>query len=221
MGMILLLATISGCKKDDDKPEPTPKATDADGNVYNSVRIGEQIWMAENLRTTKYSDGTPIPEVTGNSEWASLTTPAFCWYANEKATYGSKYGALYNFYAVNTGNLCPVGWHIPSNEEFQQLADYLGGDAVAGSKLKDKDSLYWAGPDTLATNETGFSARPGGYRNENNGDFALMGTHGFWWSTKTHSTTNAWNWIVEKNQNNLHTLNHSRKRGYSVRCIKD
>lgn len=149
---------------------------DIDGNIYNTIAIGSQIWMKENLRTTKYNDGTSIPLVTNSTEWASITL-GYCWYNNDPANYKSTYGALYNFLAVcsiyNGGkNICPTGWHVPSYDEWVTLALYLDPNAiqfyntissVAGGKLKESGTDHWQSPNFGATNETGFTALPGGY----------------------------------------------------------
>ena len=110
----------------------TPNVVDIDGNVYHTVTIGTQVWMVENLKTTKYNDGTAIPLVTDNTAWGALTTPGYCWYNNDSATYKNTYGALYNWYAVNTGKLAPTGWHVPTDSEWTVLTTYLGGQSVAG-----------------------------------------------------------------------------------------
>src|SRR5674476_633708 len=110
--------------------------TDIEGNVYHTVKIGTQTWMVENLKTTKYKDGTAIPLVTDNKVWINLPTPAYCWYDNDATTYKNTYGALYNWYAVNTGKLAPTGWHIPTDAEWTTLQNYVGGELVAGDKMK-------------------------------------------------------------------------------------
>ena len=137
--------------------------TDIDGNVYQTVTIGTQVWMVENLKTTRYIDGTAIPLDTNSSTWGGLTTPGYCWY-NDSAIYGNTYGALYNWYAVNTGKLAPAGWHVPTDSEWTVLTTYLGGETVAGGKLKDTGTTYWQSPNTGATNASGFLALPGGFR---------------------------------------------------------
>ena len=117
--------------------------TDDDGNVYHSVTIGTQVWMVENLKTTKYNDGTSIPLVTDATDWHNLLTPGYCWNNNDEATYKATYGALYNWYTVNTGNLCPTGWHVPGDAEWTTLTTYLGGEDVAGGKLKEVGITHW------------------------------------------------------------------------------
>jgi uncharacterized protein (TIGR02145 family) len=150
----------------------TPPVTDGDGNVYNTVTIGTQIWMKGNLKTMKFNYGTSIPNVTDNTTWAGLTSAAYCWYNNDAATYKTTYGALYNWYAVDVAsndgkNVCPAGWHIPSDAEWTTLTDYLGGASVAGSKLKETGTTHWLSPNTGATNESGFTALPGGGHSRN------------------------------------------------------
>ncbi|MBU3714493.1 MAG: hypothetical protein FGM46_06040, partial [Ferruginibacter sp.] len=150
---------------------PVPSVTDIDGNVYPIVTIGTQIWMAENLRTTKYRDGSNIPLVTDNTQWASnwnnqnpLQQPMMCWYNNDKTTYvNNKMGALYNWYAINPAtngnkNVCPVGWHVPTDAEWTTLTDFLGSTSVAGGKMKSTGTQYWLSPNTGATNSSSWSA---------------------------------------------------------------
>ena len=158
----------------------TQGVTDYDGNHYSSVLIGSQIWMAENLKTIKYNDGTAIPLVTDATEWSNLTTHGYCWYNNDEATYGDTYGALYNWYTVETGNLCPTGWHVPTDAEWTELIDYLGGESVAGGKLKETGTTHWNSPNPGATNETGFTTLPGGYRADFNGSSGDIGNGGYW-----------------------------------------
>ena len=172
---------------------PIDPAIDADGNSYGTVTIGNQTWMAENLKTTKYKDGTAIPNVTVDAAWAALTSGAYCYYKNNVGTdYGATYGALYNWYAVNTGNLCPTGWHVPTTAEWTTLTDYLGGLSVAGGKLKETGTTHWLTPNTGATNAFGFTALAGGMRYDNNGSFwDLYEYAGYWWSSTASSSSNA------------------------------
>ena len=134
--------------------------TDKDGNTYKTIQIGTQTWMAENLKTTKYNDRTSIPLVTDATSWSNLSTPACCWQDNVPARKVT-YGVLYNWYTVNTGKLCPSGWHVPSDAEWNVLTDYLGGENIAGGKLKESGFKHWNKPNTGATNETHFSALSG------------------------------------------------------------
>jgi uncharacterized protein (TIGR02145 family) len=194
--------------------------TDNEGNVYKTVTIGTQVWMAENLKATKFKDGTPIPLITDNNEWGNLSTPGYCWYDNESDTYVQTYGALYNWYTVNTGMLCPEGWHVPADEEWTILVDYLGGEEVAGGKLKETGTIHWNSPNTGATNETGFTALPGGYR-DNDGSFGYIGHSGIWWSSTEYITYNAWARHMYYIGSNVHRSSGGKHSGYSVRCVKD
>jgi uncharacterized protein (TIGR02145 family) len=196
------------------------RVRDADGNNYNTVKIGNQIWMAENLKTTKYSDGTDIPNVTDNTEWGNLSTGAYAWWDNDEATYGDTYGALYNWYAVETGNLCPSGWHVPTDEEWTTLTTYLGGEEVAGGKLKEAGTTHWNAPNTGATNEAGFTAVPGGLR-YGNGLFNLIGSYGYWRSATESDTSNAWFRFMGFNRSQVLRNDANKESGCSVRCLRD
>ena len=182
--LLLVVSFITvGCKKD-SADNNTVK--DIEGNVYHIVRIGNQVWTSENLRTTRYNDGTSIPLVTDNSDWGNLNSGGFCWYDNDSISYKNAYGALYNWNAVNTGKLAPVGWHIASDEDWTILISYLGGDSVAGGKLKEKGTTHWAVPNAGATNESGFTAIPGGYRHMNGEFFEIGQSSNLWSSTNGH-----------------------------------
>jgi uncharacterized protein (TIGR02145 family) len=197
----------------------TGSVTDTDGNVYHTVTIGTQVWMAENLKTTKYNDGSPIPLVTASATWASLTTPGYCWY-NDSSTYGNTYGALYNWYAVNAGKLAPTGWHVPTDSEWEVLGNYLGGDNVAGGPLKEAGTTHWSFPNTGATNTSGFSALPGGCRSYD-GPFNYIGFSGYWWSSTAYGATNAWYRHMYYSNANVFRFYDSYTSGFSVRCVKD
>ena len=192
---------------------------DQDGNIYKTVKIGTQTWMAENLKTTKYSDGTAIPIVVDNAAWLALNAAAYCWYDND-STNKNTYGALYNGYAVNSGKLCPSGWHVSSDEEWTTLISVLGGEDKAGGKLKESGEAHWSKPNTGATNESGFTALPGGSR-YSNGFFFTIKNLGYWWSTIESKTLNGWyrsmynrNTVVSRNYYDL-------TNGFSVRCVKE
>lgn len=193
---------------------------DADGNTYNSIRIGTQVWMNENLKTTKFNDETNIPLVTDFSSWKTLSSPAYCWYNNDTSVIRNKYGALYNWYTVNTNKLCPKGWHVPSDKEWEILSTFLGGDSIAGSKLKEAGTVHWEKPNTEATNESGFTALPGGYRN-NRGMFESIGSFCFWWSATEHTATDASGLSVGCIGSDFTRISSLKKNGSSVRCIKD
>jgi uncharacterized protein (TIGR02145 family) len=199
---------------------------DIDGNVYKTVQISTQVWMAENLKTTKYNDGTPIPLVTDGNKWKELTTPAYCWYKNDAATYKNLYGALYNWYVVDADKLCPQGWHVPTDEDWTKLTTYLGGEGIAGGKLKVKGTEYWEDQNTGATNESGFSALPGGKRHfngnfEDSGSIDIFRSNGCWWSsTEVLSSTARYRRLYSR-LSSIYSSISNKNFGYSVRCLKD
>jgi uncharacterized protein (TIGR02145 family) len=198
------------------------QVTDIDGNVYNTITIGTQVWLKENLKTTKYNDGSAIPNVTDNTAWSTTTTGAYSDYSNT-SSYSTTYGKLYNFYVVastNTKNVCPTGWHVPTNTEWTTLTDYLGGEAVAGGKLKETGTAHWLTPNTGSTNETGFTALPGGYRGQS-GAFGLIGNSGFWWSSTEGGTTFAYYRYMYYGNGNLNSGDNDKHGGFSVRCMKN
>jgi len=192
--------------------------TDIDGNVYKTVTIGTQTWMAENLRVTKYNDRTPIPEVTDSIAWDALTTGAYC-NQNNNNDNTLIFGRLYNWYAVNTGLLCPAGWHIPSQDEWEVLVDYLGGQSDAGGKLKEISYNHWSNPNTGATNESGFTALPGGSRYLSEYDFD--GRTGVWWSTDERLSIYGDVCLINAISGAAYYEFWDKESGLSVRCVKD
>lgn len=192
---------------------------DIDGNIYTTVEIGLQTWMAENLKTTSYKDGQPIPRIMDDAVWQSDEKGAYCHYNNE---FSNKYlyGALYNWHAVHTGLLCPDGWHVPADIEWTILADFLDGEIGAGGKLKEAGTTHWDSPNSGATNETGFTALPGGSRHSANG-FYYLGSDGYWWtSTESPGNLAFYRYLFSGDQN-MRTYEGGQKDGYSVRCVKD
>lgn len=196
----------------------TGTVDDIDGNTYKTVTIGNQVWMAENLKTTKYNDGTDIPNVTGLTEWKNLYTPGFCWYDNN-VTYKSTYGALYNWYAAATGKLCPVGWRIPSTDQWTVLTTYLGGEYLAGDKLKEEGNEHWKNFNDAANNASGFTALPGGARID--GQFTFIEKSGAWWTSTSYNEDNAYLREMDDIVVEVMTGYLSKKEGFSVRCIKN
>jgi Fibrobacter succinogenes major domain (Fib_succ_major). len=201
--------------------------SDIDGNVYKTITIGNQVWMKENLKTTKYNDGKAIPLVKDDMVWKELTTPAFCWNNNDETANKNKYGALYNWYTVNTNKLCPRGWHVPANAEWTILTTYLGGESVAGGKLKETGTTHWESPNTGATNEKGFTALPGGSRNYA-GAFNYTGSNviffrsnGCWWSSTGLSDFNAYYRRLYNSLSEVYSSLSVKQFGYSIRCMKD
>lgn len=197
----------------------TTSITDASGNEYPVVQIGNQCWTKENLRTTKYSDGSIIPNVTNDAAWTGLSSGAWCNYENN-ASYDATYGKLYNWYTVaDSRNVCPTGWHVPTHSEWIVLTDFLGGQSAAGGKMKTITG--WQSPNIAATNESGFSGLPGGLRRLNNGTFDGIGNYGDWWSSSEYSTTIAWDCLLYYNVASAYNNYSFKYSGYSVRCIKD
>ena len=193
---------------------------DADGNYYSVVKIGNQTWMAENLKTTTFKTGESISKVTNNSTWSNATFAAWCDY-NDDVTNGIKYGKLYNWYATSdTRKIAPIGWHVPTDAEWTTLTSNLGGESVAGGKLKDLGTINWQTPNTAATNETGFSAFPCGYRSSD-GTYGSEGDQGIWWSSIEINTSDAWFRSMNYNLSSVFRNKYPKQWGYSVRCIKD
>ena len=190
--------------------------TDADGNNYSAVEIGTQVWMGENLKTTRYSTGSSIPLVTDGTGWFNLTTPGYCWYNND-ANNKNIYGGMYNWYAVNTGNLCTSGWHVPSNAEWDILETYLGGDPIAGGMLKEAGTGHWTSPNTSADNSTGFTALPGGERVS--GDWFAIRVDGSFWSATETAMSSAWDRGLSTSYSSIGMGNDYQTSGFSVRCL--
>ncbi|MCF8357557.1 MAG: fibrobacter succinogenes major paralogous domain-containing protein [Prolixibacteraceae bacterium] len=195
--------------------------TDVEGNTYQTVEIGTQVWMAQNLNTTQYNDGSAIPLITGESEWESTTTGAYCNYNNDEAT-GSMYGKLYNGYTVETGKLCPVGWHVPESDEWETLIAFLGGEMVAGGKLKEQGTTHWSESGDDITNESGFTALPGGIRTYN-GAYNAINIGGYWRAASASETQEGFMvtfWAGSWNAG-FNIGEDPKNAGLSVRCIKD
>src|SRR5258707_6412574 len=212
LGVLLLLATR--CKKDNVTPAVPDTVTDIDGNVYHTVKIGTQVWMIENLRVTKYNDGIAIPLIT--DLWSAATTEgAYCWYNNDESTYKNAYGALYHWYSVNSGKLCHKGWHVPTDVEWTTLTTYLGGESVAGNKLKETGTAHWLSPNDGATNESGFTGLPGGIRG---GTFSDVGNFGLWWSSTERITDKGWYRLLWHGSGSV-GRDSNDDVGLSVRCI--
>jgi uncharacterized protein (TIGR02145 family) len=213
------------CTKDEPSIENPETVTDIDGNVYKTVKIGTQIWMVENLKATRYNDGTPIPLITDIVGWKNALSPAYCWYDNNISN-KEPYGALYNWYAVNTGKLCPTGWHVPTIDEWGTLEQFLGEENAPGGQLKEAGTSHWKSPNTGATNSTGFYGLPGGQRNPvspDNGIFNLMGESGYFWSSSaaTHNSSDGLHRALLHTSSNIGSGSNVKGNGYSVRCLKN
>lgn len=207
----MLLFILLSCKNDDEKDLHTVK--DVDGNTYNTIQIGGQLWMVENLKTTKYNDGSPIPLVTDSAAWASLDGPGYTIYNNTtNIDTINTYGRLYNGYAAYTGKLCPKGWRVPTESDWSILIDYLGGESVAGGKLKESGTAYWS-EGNMADNSSGFTALPGGNRGAN-AKFFNMGSNAYYWSQTLGFYTNS-------GGTGIYSMGFSSNFGLSVCCIKE
>jgi len=213
-----------------------PVVNDIDGNHYNTILIGSQCWMVENLKTTTYNNGTPIPNVTNNGQWSNLTSGAYIWYENNTSNKDT-YGALYNWYAVMEPNgLCPEGWHAPTNDDWTTLTEHIGGiTSPYGNELKSCRQVNsplgfgcnttnhprWAEHSSqFGTDDHGFSALPGGTRNFF-GTFVTLGYIGAYWSSTESSTTYGWLRGFEYNKGTVEVFGFYKQNGYSVRCMKD
>ena len=206
--------------------------TDIDGNVYEIVKIGNQWWMAENLKVTRYRNGDVIPNVTDNTQWTNLSSGAWCSYNNDDGNINT-YGLLYNWYAVNDSrNIAPAGWHVSTDAEWKELEMYLGmsqSDADntgwrgtdEGGKMKESGTTHWNSPNTGATNESGFSALPGGYRNSDDGTFYGIGNSGYWWSATEYSSNSAWYRDLDFQSSGIVRHGYGKQFGFSVRCVRD
>jgi uncharacterized protein (TIGR02145 family) len=217
---------------------------DIDGNIYKTVTLGAQVWMAENLRVTHFNEGTPIPQITDNATWGSAGSAAYCWYNNDSAAYAVTYGALYNFYTVwsnSSKNVCPVGWHVPNSDEWNTLRNYLAtaGFAYDNDKMqgynKVAKSLAAVGGWNASTktgavgntdypyrrNATNFTARPAGYRSDKG--FEDIGQGAYWWTSERYGlgSSNSWNYYISFDRTDLGLYYSDQKIGFSVRCIRD
>jgi len=195
--------------------------TDIDGNVYRTVIIGNQQWMAENLKVSQYNDGTDIPNIQALAEWSGLTTGAWAYYENNESKY-AKYGKLYNWYAVSPDNknVCPTGWHVPNHAEWTVLIDYLGGQNVAGGKMKEVGTTSWNFPNTGAANTSLFTGLPGGGRYAN-GNYGSIDNGGYWWSSSEDAAGNAWYRTLNSYSGLVGGYDFNKRSGLSVRCLRD
>lgn len=237
----LVTLVFTACETED---ETTPNVvSDIDGNSYNTVVIGTQTWIAENLQTTKYNDGTPISYIADNNyAWASAATGAYCWYNNDQDfAEGNSYGALYNWYAVETGKLCPSGWHVPTDDDWNTLENFLadngynydgttgGGRAkIAKALAKTTGWTKFSAPGVVGNtdypdyrNKSGFSAMPSGFRVYYNGVFSSVNTNTDWWSSTTTTGGFVFGRSVNNYSANMYRTSIVKSYGLSVRCVKD
>ncbi len=196
---------------------------DIEGHIYKTIDIGTQTWMAENLRATRLNDKTQIPNVTDLSAWASLTSMGYCWNNNDPKSFKSIYGALYNWYVVGTNKICPEGWHVPSEEDWNILQAYLGGSNVAGGALKETGTTHWQNPNEDASNNSGFTALPGGQRDiiNNFWNGTWIGVFGQWWTSTNESTGQYYDWELDYSSGQAFYGALSSSMGLSLRCVKN
>ena len=193
---------------------------DSDGNKYPIITIGKQIWMAENLKTTRFNDGKEIPLVTADKMWKSIETPAYCWLHNDIAN-KEVYGALYNWYSVNTKKLCPAGWRVPSKSDWADLVLFLGDENIAGAKLKEEGSKHWKDNIIISTDEFGFTALPGGLRTMEGNFPEFASSYAVWWTATEFSDIAAWNRGLFFSSSKIYGGNDNKKNGFSIRCLKN
>ena len=194
---------------------------DYDGNLYSSIKIGNQVWMAENLKTTHYANGDAIPDGTGEDNISGEPDPEYWFVYNDDLNNVYTYGRLYTWYTViNSANICPDGWHVPSDAEWTQLTNYLEGASVAGGKLKETGTTHWNSPNTGATNESGFTGLPGGYRFFN-GAFNYIGISAYWWSSTEFNASSAWKHNLDYDNAGIYRGFNNKKFALSVRCVRD
>ena len=222
---------MSSCEKDEDSGNDIGTITDIDGNVYQTVTIGNQLWMAENLKVTHYRNGESIPNVTDETEWTNLSSDAYCNFDNNLSNVNT-YGRLYNWYAVDDSRgLAPAGWHVPTDEEWKQLEMYIGisqteVDAISwrgtveGAKLKEAGTEHWLSPNIGATNSSGFSALPGGYISRY-GAFLLINQGADYWSTTQASSQVAWFRSLDYDRTDIRRDDIIKTYGFSTRCVRD
>ena len=218
--LFVFLAFISCRKNTTDPISKLVTFKDQDSNVYHIVNIGSQKWMRENLKTAHYNNGDTIPEVRKDSLWAKLKTGGFCNYNND-TNYVSIFGRLYNWYSVNDSrNICPKGWHVPTTDYWKTLVNYLGGSSVAGGSLKEDGVLHWFPPNTGATNQSGFTAFSGGFR-DINGKYGYIMFYTHFWSSSLSDSTQAWKESLSNSSEEVSENKYYKQAGYSIRCIKN
>lgn len=215
----LMILMFNSCGKEVEEDDPVK---DADGNIYQTVVIGDHEWLAENLKTTKYSNGDPI----GTTEPATLNTSGetmikYQWPVDGDENKVAVYGRLYTWYAVNdTRNICPQGWHVATDAEWTAMINFLGGDAEAGNKLKESGTSSWEAPNDGATNISGFTARPGGVRN-GNGTFVNVRSTGYWWTSTEVRADYGWSRVMAYSNGSANRYENNADLGFSVRCVRD
>lgn len=233
LALVIMILIFQSCEKTSTKSEDELTVTDIDGNIYETVELGGQIWMAENLKVKHYRDGTTIPYLDANDDWANTLTGAYAIYGDYPDLVDLN-GALYNWYAVaDSHNLAPNGWRVPSDEDWKELETYLGmtqsnaddtglRGSNQGSILADSLGLWNHGSltDNTEFSSSGFTVLPSGYR-DNGGNYYNLGTTAIFWSTTESSVYSAWSRMIGAFESGVYRLYEPKGDGYSVRCIKD
>jgi uncharacterized protein (TIGR02145 family) len=239
--IVLVIIFISSCgntKKENNNtnndtvisnpPKKTPivvirnndSVSDIDGNYYHTVTIGNQTWMAENLKVTKYANGDKISNICDYDQWSDLKSGAYCEY-NNKVSNAHIYGRLYNWFAVSDKrNIAPNGWRVANESDWKTLINYLAGEMVAGGKMKETGEAHWKFPNSYATNESGFTALPGGIRSSN-GEFGSFGKASTWWANTVSDETKAIGYFLNYSDGKVDRNDNDKTFGLSVRCIKE
>jgi uncharacterized protein (TIGR02145 family) len=222
LGLLFLVIGTISCSDQESKTSNELASRPIVPPQNNEVRIGIQVWMTKNLNVSRYRNGDIIPEVQDPTEWANLTTGAWC-YNNNNASIGRIYGKLYNWAAVtDPRGLAPIGWHVPTDTEWTTLTTYLGGLSVAGGELKEAGTSHWRAPNAAATNGSRFAGIPGGYRDANGILFFLAGANGYWWTSSESSAVNAINRRILYDSGFAYRSNlYGKGSGFAVRCVRD
>ncbi len=226
--ILFSLATLAccgaGCKKNNNDNEVL-QCRDVDGNLYDTVSLCNKVWTTENLKVSHYRNGDAIPQVQDNLQWENLTTGAWCWYNNDSVNF-SKYGKLYNWYAVNDPRgLAPAGWHVPTENDWVALANCLGGEAVAGGKIKTRGTIQastgiWETPNVTVDPDSHLKGLPGGYR-DGPGSFIGLGSYNYWWTSTQQDAGTARMQVVINFVSNLNKGFFGKHYGFYVRCVND
>ena len=212
-----LVLVLSNCDQDIFKKKDI--VTDIDGNTYDILSIGNQQWLSANLKVTKLNDGSLLELEKDSVKWREKTTAAYCYYKNNGLIYGDKYGAFYNWYAVESEKLCPSGWHVATDDDWQTLISHIGGSANGGY-LKAKEFDHWKSPNKGATDKYAFDARGSGYRNSN-GEFVALYEELRLWTSTNSSTAEAIAYSLDSDTCHINRIEQPKVSGLSVRCVKD
>ncbi|MFO8055587.1 MAG: FISUMP domain-containing protein [Bacteroidales bacterium] len=220
--VLFLLVSATACDKKEEEEDQVDygSVSDVDGNTYKTRKIGSQTWMVENLKTTKFNDGAGIPNVTGKNEWKNLSSAAYSWYDNDKSSYSRKCGALYNWYAVEQGKLCPNGWRVARDSEWKELVDFLAGEGHEAEQGKVLRSTSDWNDGKNGSDDYYFNGKPAGFRHVSDGGFYAIGTNAQWWTSSESYEGEAWFYAIYHTGTDIRLKSEAHEQGHSVRCIK-